>query len=456
MGLGLSRVQRGFDGFLRVQDVDSKSDAIHVRAVGIGCLVFAVFQTLNLALLSLKYGKFTSHQTISLSAIGLALAAFVMLRYVKKSAVFAVILAIGIVLAVLATAVPSQLGIHTATLPYLVMGVVASAFIGKWYYNFSFSICALAVIWGLYYMSMNAPIPHNIPPDMYAIQVFQRASQSSLAVIMSSCIVGCYMYMTNRNFESLEALEARLNKSEQARFEVLANISHEMRTPLNGIVGLSDMLARADLPKKQAKLAKIIYENSEEVSALIDTIVAYSQTDSGEVVFSDHPFEIRDMVNRIVDRHKQLAGDKDIVFTVHISDSVATTYRGDILRISQIINAVFDNAVKFTRDGVISIFVTTRFLDGQDAINFRVKDTGIGIPREYLQSIFDRFTQVDSGLKREYSGVGLGLTTAQRMCELMGGEITVGSKFGQGSEFTITIPAIVHEFGNAQAELRVA
>jgi len=196
MGLGIGKLKQAFDRFLRVEDVATKTDAIHVRAVGISALVFAVAQCFNFTLLSLQYDKYSSHQSISIGAILFSLVAFITLRYVKKSIVYVIMLSVGIILAVLATAVPGELGIHTATLPYLIMGVVAASFIGKWYYNFVFSTFAMAVIWGLYLFSFQLAVPHNIPSEIYNLQLFQRASQCSLALIMTSCVAGCYMFMT--------------------------------------------------------------------------------------------------------------------------------------------------------------------------------------------------------------------------------------------------------------------
>jgi signal transduction histidine kinase len=235
-----------------------------------------------------------------------------------------------------------------------------------------------------------------------------------------------------------EAEVANLVKS-----EFLANMSHEMRTPLTGVMGLIDLMLTEGLTDNHRHIMEMAKSSAELLKNIINDILDLSMIAAGKMSCERQPFDLRHCVRSVADMFAVLAGRKSIRFLLEIDDGVPVQVVGDEGRLRQVLENLLSNAVKFTASGEISVSVRpaqghTR--PGQDVLLFTVRDTGIGIPADYMGRIFEMFTQADISSAKKFGGTGLGLALSKRIVGNMGGDIRVESRLGEGSVFSLTIP----------------
>ncbi len=243
-----------------------------------------------------------------------------------------------------------------------------------------------------------------------------------------------------------------LAQASQYKSEFLANMSHELRTPLNSILVLSQLLAenkKKHLDDKELEYARTINGSGSDLLELINEILDLSKVESGKIELYIEQMYLEDLSHFIKKSFEPVAAKKGLELFVSISKGLPNTVRTDIQRFQQIIKNLYSNAIKFTHEGSITlnvfrpdkdfIFKNDR-LTPESAIAFTVTDTGIGIPEDKLQEIFEAFKQADGTTSRKYGGTGLGLSISKGFSELLGGEIHVESKEGEGTSFTVIIP----------------
>lgn len=252
--------------------------------------------------------------------------------------------------------------------------------------------------------------------------------------------------ITKRKQTEIEFQKAK-EASEAANFaksEFLANMSHEIRTPLNGIIGYADLLFEDKLNVKQAEFVKVIQKSANYLLELINEILDLSKIESQSLELESKSFLLTDILNEKIQVVEPRISEKAVELNLEISKNTPAYLIGDPTRFAQIILNLLSNAVKFTRRGSITIAVSRekwkRTGKNIFPLQISVKDTGIGIPLKYQESIFQNFTQVDASTSKHYEGSGLGLAITKKLVELMNGTIHVESKFGKGSIFTICIP----------------
>lgn len=252
--------------------------------------------------------------------------------------------------------------------------------------------------------------------------------------------------ITKRKQTEIEFQKAK-EASEAANFaksEFLANMSHEIRTPLNGIIGYADLLFEDKLNVKQAEFVKVIQKSANYLLELINEILDLSKIESQSLELESKSFLLTDILNEKIQVVEPRISEKAVELNLKISKNTPAYLIGDPTRFAQIILNLLSNAVKFTRRGSITIAVSRekwkRTGKNIFPLQISVKDTGIGIPLKYQESIFQNFTQVDASTSKHYEGSGLGLAITKKLVELMNGTIHVESKFGKGSIFTICIP----------------
>ena len=238
-----------------------------------------------------------------------------------------------------------------------------------------------------------------------------------------------------------EKLKEIQNRIDQAKSLFLDNMSHEMRTPLSGIIGMTDLLMRSGLNPTQQELLNVVKDSSDSLLKLIGNIHQLSVIDAKGVVLKNEVFTLDTLIEDTVNVFKAAAFQKNIELTFVLPDATAMQLRGDALRLQQVLTNLIANAVKFTPEGgSVWIEVTAQPCNlGAMCLEMKVGDTGIGIAPDQLQLLFKRFYQVDDSYTREHDGVGIGLAISKELIELMGGDIFVESEAGKGSVFTLRL-----------------
>jgi signal transduction histidine kinase len=249
---------------------------------------------------------------------------------------------------------------------------------------------------------------------------------------------------TEQLHEALEEINRSAAAAESANVvkgEFLANISHELRTPLNGIMGMTELILYTDLSEEQQEYMEILQQSAERLLELIDGTLDFSEIEKGMMALKPAPFKVREWLDDIIKMLVPKAEEKGIALNVSIAGNVSESFVADAGRLRQVLVNLGGNAIKFTEQGEVNIRVSSEITDqDQSRLHFEVEDTGIGISSEHQERIFDAFTQVDGSSTRRYEGIGLGLSLASRLVEMMNGRIGLESREGQGSRFRFSVP----------------
>ena len=251
--------------------------------------------------------------------------------------------------------------------------------------------------------------------------------------------------ITERKRAELGMLAARdaAEAANRAKSEFLANMSHEIRTPLNGVLGMLHLLKEGASPEEQTSYSSMAYEAAGRLLSLLNDILDFSRMEAGHIAFANAPFRLKDVFDAVTNVFRLASTAKRLKLTCGLAPGMPPLLMGDEARVRQILFNLVGNAIKFTQAGSVRVEAWSRSLGGAKGkvhLYIRVSDTGIGIPDDKVDHVFQRFTQTDASYTRQYEGAGLGLAIVKRLMQVMGGDIAVDSTVNQGTAIYLHLP----------------
>lgn len=294
---------------------------------------------------------------------------------------------------------------------------------------------------------------HDLPFSFAAIAAVQAANPLLWIIDTAPVFLGLFASLIGRRQDHISCLNEHLQKqvdeldnacsianaATQAKSRFLANVSHEIRTPINGILGLTEMMATTSLTETQVEFCEVIHKNADSLIRIINDLLDLSKIEAGDLELAAAEFRPVTLVGDVVRALTPPAQAKSLSIRYSVAPELPENLSGDDRRLRQILLNLIGNAVKFSERGTVNVNVTCLFRSlSQVCLKFAISDEGPGIPENKIGALFHTFSQVDDSTSRSHGGAGLGLAISKNFAELMGGEIGVTSRLGEGSTFWFT------------------
>src|SRR5947207_1733739 len=286
-----------------------------------------------------------------------------------------------------------------------------------------------------------------------------RLSAAAVKAAAEGGLVALYEDISDRKAaeQAMRAARDLAERVARARSAFLANMSHEIRTPMNAVLGFVELVLDTELQVEQRRALELVRSSSEALLTILNDILDYSKIEAEHLELESIPFDLPKVVHATATLLAVRAREKHLELTVDVPPDVPRMVRGDPTRVRQVLMNLIGNAIKFTEQGEVDVSASVIARDGDEAaVQFRVRDTGIGISAEQRGTIFDEFTQADASMTRRYGGTGLGLAISRKLVALMGGQLSVTSEVGRGSEFSFTLRVPVEASAAATARATVS
>ena len=286
-----------------------------------------------------------------------------------------------------------------------------------------------------------------------------RLSAAAVKAAADGALVALYEDISDRKAAEAAMREARdlAERVARARSAFLANMSHEIRTPMNAVLGFVELVLDTELGPEQRRALELVRTSSEALLTILNDILDYSKIEAEHLELESIPFDLPKVVHATATLLAVRAREKHLELTVDVPPDVPQMVRGDPTRVRQVLMNLIGNAIKFTEQGEVDVSAGVVQRDGdRAAVQFRVRDTGIGIADDQLVTIFQEFSQADASMTRRYGGTGLGLAISRRLVALMGGELAVTSEVGRGSEFSFALTFSLEAAAPATARTAVS
>lgn len=278
----------------------------------------------------------------------------------------------------------------------------------------------------------------DIPKAFYHLKTYEQMKEE---IFKQTTFNKIRNLQTRQQVELAQKEKEVAEQTAQLKQQFMANMSHEIRTPMNAIVGMTSLLMSKNPLPEQMKYLKAIQQSADNLLVIINDILDLSKIEAGKIVIEQTDFSLREVTNSVRDMLMFKAEEKGLQFRVNVEEEIPVRVIGDPTRINQVLINLAGNALKFTEKGYIEVRVTIqKKVEKKYWLKFEVIDTGIGISPDYVNKIFESFTQAGTDVARKFGGTGLGLTISKQLVELMGGEIGVTSELGMGTTFFAIIP----------------
>lgn len=325
--------------------------------------------------------------------------------------------------------------------PYSVVTEQAAAISQK---LMKLSLLIILALIGIFYFILNRIL---LRPIRGIIAQLSGANAEELQAPLNEAInneLGEIAFWYNRRAGELLNARKHADQANATKSEFLANMSHELRTPLNSIIGLAKLMKETPLSPEQNEMVDTVTDSSESLLEIVNDILDLSKIENGSLELESISFEPRACLMRVVNMLIPSSSKKRLILQTHFEGLADVNVMGDPVRFTRILTNLIGNAIKYTEKGRVDIYFKVIQLDENRAlVNVRVKDTGIGIPPEKLDKVFEKFVQADTSTTRKYGGSGLGLAITKQLVEMMAGTISLESTLGQGSTFMVNIPFAV-------------